>query len=73
VTPGASVVVTLADESEVVFRVTRIEQMAKADLPRDEMFARNGPARLTLVTCGGTFNPDRHRYDDNIIVFADLA
>jgi LPXTG-site transpeptidase (sortase) family protein len=73
VLPGTSVIVTVADGRDVVYRVTRIEQMAKADLPRAEMFARDGPSRLTLVTCGGNFNRDRRHYDDNVVVFAELA
>ncbi len=71
-TPGATVAVTLADDSDVLYRVTRVQQVAKADLPREEIFARDGAARLTLVTCGGRFDSDRRHYDDNIVVFAEL-
>ena len=30
----------------------------------------DGPAQLVLVTCGGAFDPVRHRYADNYVVVA---
>jgi Sortase domain len=68
----AVVVTTLADGREVSYRVVRVERVAKAELPRDEIFARDGPPRLVLITCGGSFDRDRGHYADNVVLFAEL-
>jgi hypothetical protein len=38
-------------------------------LPAD-IFARDGPARLVLISCGGPFDRTAGSYLDNIVVFA---
>ena len=70
---GATVVVTMADGREVRFTVDSREQLAKQDLPRDQIFSRQGPPQLVLVTCGGDFRRSTHQYADNVLVFASLA
>jgi hypothetical protein len=30
----------------------------------------DGEPQLVLVTCGGAFDPVRHRYQDNLVVIA---
>lgn len=42
---------------------------AKDELPED-LFARDGPPRLTLVTCGGGFDERTRSYSHNVIVYA---
>ena len=39
-------------------------------LPVDELFARDGPPHLTLVTCGGVFDRASGSYRDNVVVTA---
>lgn len=68
--PGDIVTVHFDDATSEEFVVVGRRQYAKEALPGDEIFGRTGVARLTLVTCGGTFDPERRRYDDNIVVFA---
>jgi hypothetical protein len=41
-------------------------------LPLDRLFARDGPPRLTLITCGGPFLPEFGSYRDNVVVVAEL-
>lgn len=41
----------------------------KDELPRD-LFAREGPPRLTLVTCGGGFDEQTRSYSHNVVVYA---
>jgi hypothetical protein len=37
---------------------------------RTDAFRQDVPPRLVLVTCGGSFDPVRHRYQDNLIIYA---
>ncbi|WP_182112443.1 MULTISPECIES: class F sortase [unclassified Actinotalea] len=69
--PGATVEVSLADGAVVPYVVTSVTSVAKDDAAWDTVFTREGPARLVLVTCGGTFQREASRYSDNIIVTAD--
>jgi len=43
----------------------------KNRLPPDEIWNREGPQRLVLITCGGRYDASRRSYDDNVVVFAD--
>lgn len=52
------------------FTVSAREQVAKADVRLDRYFTATGPARLTLITCGGVFDAGSRHYEDNIIVTA---
>jgi hypothetical protein len=52
------------------FEVVARREYRKAELPIDSLFGRGGPAVLTLITCGGEFDPDAGSYDSNIVVHA---
>jgi sortase (surface protein transpeptidase) len=69
--PGDTVQVQLSDGAMREFRVRTVERIAKAELPLDELFARAGPPRLTLITCGGEFDRAAGSYRDNIVVTAE--
>jgi len=51
------------------YQVTARMAYPKAALP-GSVFRSNGPATLTLVTCGGPFDSSTHHYRDNIVVSA---
>ncbi len=68
--PGDVVTVGFDDGSAHTFVVDELFQVDKTDLPFDSLFARRGPASLTLITCGGRFDYDARSYDDNIVVTA---
>ena len=53
VRPGDPVDVELANGTRLGYQMRTIERVPKATLPADRLFARSGPPRLTLVTCGG--------------------
>ena len=59
-----------ADGRTLAYRVVARRQLGKADLPAD-LFARGGPPRLVLVTCGGRFDRTTRHYTDNVIVYAE--
>jgi LPXTG-site transpeptidase (sortase) family protein len=52
------------------YRVTERYQVDKAALPTSELFRRDGPPVLTLITCGGNFDTKNRSYDDNIVIRA---
>ena len=53
------------------WRVVSRELITKQVLPLDRLFARTGPPRLTLITCGGPFLPEFRSYRDNVVVVAE--
>ena len=70
---GDTVSVARADGRTAVFTVTRLRQVAKSDFPTEAVYGSVDHAALRLVTCGGTYDAARHRYLDNVVVFARLS
>jgi len=68
---GDDVVVTDAAGTESRWRVVSRELLQKQALPLDRLFAREGPPRLTLITCGGPFLAEFGSYRDNVVVVAE--
>ncbi|WP_346621041.1 class F sortase [Blastococcus montanus] len=69
--PGDEFVVTDAAGDATRWQVVSRELVHKQVLPLDEIFAREGPARLVVVTCGGPFLPEYRSYRDNVVVVAE--
>ena len=67
---GDPVVVTTVAGVDLTFRVSTVRRIPKSTLPVDELFARDGPPHLTLVTCGGAFDRASGSYRDNVVVTA---
>jgi LPXTG-site transpeptidase (sortase) family protein len=67
---GDPITVTTSTGVELDYRVSDVRQIAKTDLPVDEIFAIDGPPRLMLVTCGGSFDRATRNYRDNVVVTA---
>ncbi|TFB96028.1 MULTISPECIES: class F sortase [Cryobacterium] len=67
---GTDIVLFLADGGERRYRVESVALTLKPDVPWPAVFDRTGPARLTLVTCGGEFDYTARRYLSNVIVSA---
>jgi sortase (surface protein transpeptidase) len=68
---GQEVVVTDATGTATRWRIVARELIEKRALPLDRLFAREGPPRLTLITCGGPFLPELASYRDNVVVVAE--
>ncbi|MCV2392934.1 class F sortase [Actinotalea sp. M2MS4P-6] len=66
---GDQVAVDLADGSTLAYRVDDVTAVPKTDVVWPDVFVRDGPARLVLVTCGGRWQPDVRHYADNVIVY----
>jgi hypothetical protein len=54
----------------LTFRVDSVRLISKRAVPLAEVFDRDGPARLRIVTCGGPYVPARGGYQDNVVVTA---
>lgn len=67
---GEEITVVGPDGAERRFRVTSRFQVAKDDLPVEELFRTAGDPALTLITCGGIFDRSDRHYEDNIVVRA---
>ncbi|WP_432904268.1 class F sortase [Micromonospora matsumotoense] len=67
---GDTLTATGADGKQRPYRVVAREEYVKTKIPLDRYFARDGKPRLTLITCGGPFDPKTRHYRDNIVVTA---
>jgi sortase (surface protein transpeptidase) len=70
--PGDEVTVTRKDGKTAIFTVSRVARFSKERFPSRAVYGQIDHAGLRLITCGGTYNAARHKYADNVIVFARL-
>jgi hypothetical protein len=69
---GTRFAVTDAEGTTTRWRVVARDVIRKRALPLEELFRRDGPPRLTLITCGGPFLTEYGSYRDNVVVVAEL-
>jgi Sortase domain len=69
--PGDRAVLTGADGAKADYVLRGVTTLVKESLPAAELFGTGGPERLVLVTCGGTYDPDRASWDSNVIAVLD--
>jgi len=67
---GAEIEVRFADGSVRRFRSVALAAYDKSDLPVEQIFERDGGPVLTLITCGGAFNPSVRRFEQNVVAYA---
>jgi sortase (surface protein transpeptidase) len=70
--PGDEVTVTRKDGKTGIFTISRVARFSKERFPSRAVYGQIDHAGLRLITCGGTYDAARHRYADNVIVFARL-
>ena len=70
---GDVVTVKRKDGKTAVFTVDRVARYSKSRFPSDAVYGTIDHAGLRLITCGGTYDTVRHRYLDNVVVFAHLT
>lgn len=68
---GDALEVRTASGALLPYRVVSLETITKSVLPVDRIFARDGPHRLVVVTCGGPFQPELGSFRDNVVVVAE--
>ena len=68
---GTQILIERSDASVVVFRSSGpARSYRKSSLPIDQLFRRGQAPELTLITCGGAFDPATRSYQDNVVVSA---
>ncbi|MCM2416872.1 class F sortase [Streptomyces sp. RKAG293] len=70
---GDTIEVTRQDGKTATFTVDRVAEYPKAKFPTLEVYRNLDYAGLRLVTCGGEFDPKKHYYDSNVVVFARMT
>lgn len=70
---GDTIQVTRRDNKTATFTVDRVAEYPKAEFPTLEVYKNLDYAGLRLVTCGGDFDPKKHYYDSNVVVFARMT
>lgn len=70
--PGNKIQIERADGSALSYRVVSRELIDKKGFIKaaPELFAVDGPPRLTLLSCGGTYDRDNGGYQANVVVTA---
>ena len=68
--PGDVIALRSTDGSVTRYRVRTIEDIPKTRLAVGELFDRDGPRQLRLVTCGGRYERNGSGYRDNLVVTA---
>ena len=63
--------ITATRQATTTYAVVAVQRIRKADLSPDEVFSRSGRPVLRLITCGGTYDPSRGGYQDNLVVTAE--
>ena len=66
---GDGVRVTRSDGTAKRYTVLEVRRYDRQALP-EEIFARTGPERLRIITCGGEYLPDEGGYQQNLVVTA---
>ncbi|MCR2793043.1 class F sortase [Microbacterium sp. zg.Y625] len=68
--PGQTLQVTDADGAVTVYTVESVTYIPRAELPVDQLFDRDGPRSLVVITCGGEFDEQSRTYSDNVVLVA---
>lgn len=71
--PDDVVEVEREDGQTLTFTVDRVTQHPKVAFPTEEVYGPTGVPTLRLITCGGVIDPATGRFEDNIIVHAQLT
>jgi sortase (surface protein transpeptidase) len=67
---GDQIQVRLSDGQTLTYRVVDRRLYLKQGLPWATFFTHQGSPRLTVITCGGAYDPNHGGYQDNLIVTA---
>lgn len=70
---GDRIEVTRHDRTVATFAVRKVDRVAKDGFPTDAVYGETTTPQLRLITCGGGLDPATGSYQDNVIVYADLA
>jgi sortase A len=68
---GDKVFVTNEVGEKLAFEVREIRLVSYNDPPLEEIFGTSTAMRLNLITCDGTWLPEKNMYDKRLVVFTD--
>lgn len=68
--PGDILSVEDAEGQTYTYEVEEVTYIPRAELPVADLFERSGEARLTVITCGGSFDEKTRTYSDNVVLVA---
>jgi hypothetical protein len=71
--PGQTAVVADQSGARQEYLVRSVTYLPRAELPVDDLFAREGPRMLVVITCGGTFDEQTRTYSDNVVMIAEAV
>ncbi len=71
--PGAIVQVPRQDGRVATFPVYGVERYPKSEFPTDRVYADTSRPEIRLITCGGSFDPAKGSYRDNIVAYGVLT
>jgi hypothetical protein len=67
---GDAIGIRTADGKVLRYKVISVKHYPKAAFPTATVYAATPDSELRLITCGGTFDPAKHSYLDNVVVSA---
>jgi len=67
---GDRIAFALTGGRTLTYRVVSLVQFPKTSVPLRQLFSLTGAPRLTLITCGGSFDAARRSYRENVVVTA---
>jgi LPXTG-site transpeptidase (sortase) family protein len=70
--PGDQIHILRSDDSEVSFVVVAVETYEKDKFPTQRVYGDTVGSELRLITCGGDYDAQNHRYLANVVVYAAL-
>ena len=70
--PGDQITIALADGTQAHFAVTGLSSTGYRSRPPG-LFSTDGPARLTLITCSGPWDPAHGVYSERLVVEASTS
>ena len=71
--PGDTFEVDRADGSVVKFKVDEVKLFPQSDFPSEEVYGNLDHAGIRLITCSGTFDRQKRKYSDNLVVYGSLV
>jgi hypothetical protein len=67
---GDEIRITDADGTVTTYVTESVTYIPRAELPVDDLFTREGPRTLAVITCGGDFDQQTRTYSDNVVLIA---
>lgn len=71
--PGDTIEVDREDGTTATFEVYGADSFPKDQFPKTTVYGNTSGPELRLITCGGTYDPERGAHVDNVVVFARLS